>query len=96
MDKDVVHMHTGILLSCEQEWHNGIWSNMDGPLEIIIVSEVIQKEKDNTLLYHLHESKIWCKWTYLWNRNLLTDIENRLVIAKGEGRWRREGLEVWS
>ena len=31
---------------------------MDGPLEIIIVSEVIQKEKDNTLLYHLHESKI--------------------------------------
>ena len=23
--------------------------------------------------------------TYLWNRNRLTDIENRLVVAKGEG-----------
>ena len=31
------------------------------------------------------ESKIWHKWTYLWNRNRLTDIENRLTVAKGEG-----------
>ena len=31
------------------------------------------------------ESKVWHKWTYLWNRNRLTDIENRLVVAKGEG-----------
>ena len=30
-------------------------------------------------------SKIWHKWTYLLNRNGLTDIENRLVVAKGEG-----------
>ena len=28
----------------------------------------------------------------LQNRNTLTDIESRLVVAKG-GRWRREGLE---
>ena len=34
--------------------------------------------------YHLYaESKIWYKWTYLWNRYGLTDIENRLVVAKG-------------
>ena len=26
--------------------------------------------------------------------NKLTDIENRLVIAKGEGRWGRDGLGV--
>ena len=31
------------------------------------------------------ESKIWHKWTYLQNRNRLTDIENRLVAAKGKG-----------
>ena len=28
---------------------------------------------------------MWHKWTYLWNRNRLTDIENRLVVAKWEG-----------
>ena len=39
----------------------------------------------NTIWYHLHvESKIRHKWTYLQNRNRLTDIENRLVVAKGE------------
>ena len=30
------------------------------------------------------ESKIWHKWTYLWHRNRLTDIENRLAVTKGE------------
>ena len=31
------------------------------------------------------ESKIRHKGTYLRNINRLTDIENRLVVAKGEG-----------
>ena len=40
--------------------------------------------------YHIYvESKIWHKWIYLWNG--ITHIENRLVVAKGEGL--REG---WS
>ena len=30
------------------------------------------------------ESKIWHKWTYLWNRNRLRGIENRHVVAKGK------------
>ena len=30
-------------------------------------------------------SKIWHKWTYLWNRNGLTDTESTLVVVKGEG-----------
>jgi len=29
------------------------------------------------------ESKIRYKGTYLWNRNKIMDIENRLVVAKG-------------
>ena len=34
-------------------------------LEIIMLSEVSQKEKD-IVWYHIHvESKIWQKWTYL-------------------------------
>ena len=54
-------------------------------LEIILPSKVRQKDTD-TIWYHLYvESKIWHKWTYLWKRNKPTDIENRLVIAEGEG-----------
>ena len=30
------------------------------------------------------ESKIWHKRTYLQNRNRVTDIENRLAVAKGK------------
>ena len=37
------------------------------------------------------ESKICHKLTYLQNRNRLTDIENRLVVAKGMGR--RSGMD---
>ena len=37
------------------------------------------------------ESKIWHKWNYLQNR--LTNIKNRLVIAKGEGGGRGKDWE---
>ena len=48
MDKeDVVHTYNGILLSHKKEWNNAICSNMEiaADLEIIIISEVSQKEK---------------------------------------------------
>ena len=35
------------------------------------------------------------KSLYLRNRNRLTDIENRLVVAKGEVGRERIGLGVW-
>ena len=55
-------------------------------LEMIILSEVSQR-KTNTIWYHLYmESKIWHKWIYLWNRNRLTDVENRLAKGEGVGR----------
>ena len=64
-------------------------------IEITILSEVNQKEKDK---YH--------NITYMWNLKYdtnehiyetkrLTDIEDRHMVAKGEGRWGREGLGVW-
>ena len=54
-------------------------------LEIVILSEGSQR-KTNIIWYCLHEkSKKRYKWTYLQNRSRLTDIENRLVIAKGKG-----------
>ena len=42
------------------------------------------EKRRNGLWYHLYvESKIWHKCIYLWDRN--TDIENKLMIIKGEG-----------
>ena len=56
------------------------------PCEIVNENApVSQKEKDKYQWYHLDmESKTWHKWTYLQNRNRLTDIENRPVVSKGE------------
>ena len=48
------HTHNGILLSHRKEQNNAICSNMI-KLEIIILSEVSQEEKDK---YHV---------TYMWN-----------------------------
>ena len=88
--EDVVYIHNGILLNHKKNEimpFAATW--MD--LEIIILSEVSQTKTN--IWYHLYvESKIWHKWTYLWNRNRLTDIENRLVVAKGE---RDEGGIDW-
>ena len=54
-------------------------------LEIIILREESQKEKDNIIWYHFYmESKIWYKWNYLENRNRFTDTD-QAVVAKEEG-----------
>ena len=54
-------------------------------LEILLLSEISQKEKDKYNMTSLYvESKLWHKCTYLQNINRLTNVENRLVVAKGE------------
>ena len=54
-------------------------------LEILILN-VVRKRMTNTIAYHLYvESKIWHKRTYLQNRKRLRDVENRFLLAKGEG-----------
>ena len=57
-------------------------------LETVILSELSQTEKDK---YHMMSlicaSKKLYKRTYLQNRNRLTDIENILVVTKGERGW---------
>ena len=53
-------------------------------LEIITLNEVSQR-KTNIIGYHLYaESKIRYKWIYSQNKNRLTDIENKLMVTKGE------------
>ena len=89
--EDVVHICNGILLSHKKDWNNVICSNLDATRDHHTKSG--RKRKTNTIWYHLNvESKIWHKWTYLWNRNRHTDIESRLVVAMGEGWNGRLGL----
>ena len=43
--EDMVHIHNAILLSLKKEWNSWFWSNMMD-IQIIILNEVSQKEKD--------------------------------------------------
>ena len=55
-------------------------------LEIVILSEVSQIEKDKyhmILLICSILKKVY-KWAYLQNRNKVADVENKLIVTKGE------------
>ena len=52
-------------------------------LQLVILSEVSQKEKDTYITLHSYvESKMRPGGTYLQSRNRLTDVEKRLVVAE--------------
>ena len=55
MDKEMVNIYSGLLLSHKKEWNNAICSNKWIDLEIVVRSEVSQTEKDK---YNI---------TYMWN-----------------------------
>ena len=59
-------------------------------LEIIILSDTSQtgKDKYNDITYMWNLKKKY-KWTYIQNRNRHTDIENKLIVAKGESEGER-------
>ena len=94
--EDVVHIYNGILLSHKKEQNNAICSNMDEPVDYHSKQSKSERERqipyDITYIWNL---KYDTNGTYLQNRNRLTDTENRLVVAKGEGGG-GEGLGVWS
>ena len=55
----------------------------------------VSKGKTNIIWYHFYvEFTIGHKWTYLWNRNRPTDIENRCVVAKGKVGGRGKDWEL--
>ena len=70
MDKEyVVHIYNGILLISEMMPFAATWLD----LEIIILSEVSQTEKDK---YHMI--------SLICGINRPTDIEKKLMVTKGE------------
>ena len=103
MDKeDVVCIYNGILLSHKKNKTSSIYLSNIHPLaatwmqlEIIMLSEVSQKEKDK-----------YDGITYMWDLKYGTNehvydaeadfqTEIRLVVAAGQGSGERGGLEVW-
>ena len=82
MDKEDVEYYSAIKKD-EIMSFAAIW--MD--LEIIILSEVSQTEKDKchmiSLIVELKQK--WSKRTYLQNRNRLIDLENKLKATGGKG-----------
>ena len=61
------------------------WSKSDGERQI---------PYNITYMWNL---KKWYKWTYLWNRNRLTDLENEFMVTRGYSvGWEdRDRLGVW-
>ena len=55
-------------------------------LEIVILSEV-QSDRERQISYDIAwmwNLKKCYKWTYLQNRNRVTDVENKLMVTRGE------------
>ena len=70
---------------------------MDGPRDYHTKWSESDRERqisyDITYMWNL---KKWYKWSYLQNRNGLTDIENKLMVTKGErGSGGKDKLGVW-
>ena len=63
-------------------------SNMDGPRDYHTKWSKPDREQQIRCycLYVESKKKKWYKWTYIQNRNRPTDIENKLMLTKGE-RW---------
>ena len=70
----------------KKEWNNTTCSNMDGPKDCHIEWSKSDRERqisyDITYRWNL---KKWYKWTYLPNRNRVTDVKNKLTVTRGKG-----------
>ena len=65
MEKDVVHIYNGILLSHAKEWNTAIWSNTDGPTDYYTKWSKSDRERQTS--YDI---------VYMWNLNCDT---NKLI-----------------
>ena len=71
----------------KKEWNSAICSNMDGPRDYTKLNKSEGQIPCNITLYV--DSEIWHKWTYLQNRNRLTDIHrhrDQICGCQGGGR----------
>ena len=71
IDKDVEYLYNGILHNLTKEWNYAICSNTDRPRDYHTKwARHRHISYDITYMWNL---KKWFKWTYVSNRNRLTD-----------------------
>ena len=86
MDKeDVIHIYNRVSFSHLKEWNNIICSNMNGPGDNH--TKWSKSDRERHLLHdisYMQDLKKWYKWSYLQERNRLTDLANEFVTAGGK------------
>ena len=83
MEKDVIYIHSGILLSHKKEWNNTICSSMDGPRDYHNKWSNSKKGKYYMILL-IPNLRKWYKLV-IHKIDIDSDIENNLIVTKGEG-----------
>ena len=67
----------------KKEWNNAICSNMDGLRDYYVKWSKSDRERQISYgITYMWNLKKWYKWTYIQNRNRLTDIENKLMVTR--------------
>ena len=91
MDKDVVHIYNGILLSHKIEWNNATCSNMNAPRDYHTKWNKSERE-----------TQIPCDITYTWtlkyNTNepiFKTETDSDLWLLRGRGDWGGMEWSLW-
>ena len=59
------------------------------------MSEISQMEKDKCDITYMWYLKKGYKWTYLQNRNRVTNVINKLMVTRGEGGKDKLGGQDW-
>ena len=84
MDKDTVHIYSGMLLSHKKEGTWVICRDVDGPRDCHTV-KYVRKTKTRILYEHIHVQSrkdsindlIWC-WYYVWKESEIPDVLSSL------------------
>ena len=89
-----IYTHNGLLFTHKKELNNAICSNMDGTRDHHTkVKKDRKRQISHNSVYTWNLKKKKDTNSYLQIRNRFTDIENKLMVTKGEKG--REKLGVW-
>ena len=72
---------------------------MDGPGDCHTEWSKSDRERQISYIAYMWNLKNWYKWTYLQNRNRVTDVENKLMVSRGEwggGTNWEIGIEIYT
>ena len=91
------HIYTMAYYSAiNKERNNAICSNMDGPRDYNTKWSKSDKERQTSYdIAYMWTLKKWYKWTYLQNRNRVTDVENKLMVRGGGINW-EIGIDIYT